>query len=620
MRYARYAAAGGDDAAKAGISRESLRRAWAFTANYRGGLAVYVGIIALTAIVGLAPPLVLRAILDNAIPEHSFGLLYVLVILAVALNVATTGLGVVSRWIGSRIGEGIIFDLRSALFAHLQRLPIAFYTKSQTGAILSRLNSDVLGAQQSVSTASSAVSDVLTLVLTLAVMVKLSLSVTLLALVIIPILIVADRTLGRRLAPLARAQMVANASMSSFATERFNVSGAMLVKLFGNPAAEEKSYRAQAGKVRDAGIALALGGRLYYGLLGLLGGLGAVAVYLIGGRLAIKGAMNIGTLVALAQYASRLYSPITDLASSRVNLSQALVYFDRVTEVLAVKATVVDPAEPVSIADPKGEIEFKDVAFAYPSVDTPFASGAVEVGAQPRVLHGVDFRVPAGTMTALVGPSGAGKSTIASLISRLYDPDEGQVLLDGVDVRDLRLTELASHIGVVSQDPHLFHDTIAANLRYARPEATTEEILQAAGAAQILDTILALPDGFDTVVGERGYRLSGGERQRLAIARVFLKRPRVVILDEATSHLDAENEAAVQEALHQLLSGRTSIVIAHRLSTILAADQILVVKDGRIAERGTHASLMAERGVYSELFEAQAFAGRGEVTTEDIGL
>ena len=611
MRYARMAAANGADLSKAGISRESLRRAWSFASKYRAAMAVYIAIIALTAVVGLAPPLVLRAILDSAIPKHSFGLLYMLVILAVVLNLATTGLGVLSRWIGSRIGEGLIFDLRSELFAHLQRLPIAFYTKSQTGAILSRLNSDVLGAQQSVSTASSAVSDVLTLVLTLAVMVKLSLPVTLLALVIIPFLVVIDRTLGKRIAPLARAQMVANAYMSTYATERFNVSGATLVKLFGKPAAEERNYRTQAAKVRDAGIALALGGRLYFGLLGLIGGLGAVSVYLIGGRLAIEGAMSIGTLVALAQYATRLYTPITDLASSRVNLSQALVSFDRVTEVLAVKPSVVDPPEPVSLDSPRGEIEFQQVDFAYPSVDTPFAATdeteSTESTERPQILYDVNFQVPAGTMTALVGPSGAGKSTIASLISRLYDPDRGQVRLDGVDIRDLRLSDLASHIGVVSQDPHLFHDSIVANLRYARPEASMEEIAEAARAAQILDTIMALPDGFDTMVGERGYRLSGGERQRVAIARVFLKRPRVVILDEATSHLDAENEAAVQEALHQLLAGRTSIVIAHRLSTILAADQILVVKEGRIVERGTHASLMAEGGTYRELFETQAF-------------
>ena len=611
MRYARMATANGADLSKAGISRESLRRAWSFASKYRTALAVYIAIIALTAVVGLAPPLVLRAILDSAIPKHSFGLLYMLVILAVVLNLATTGLGVLSRWIGSRIGEGLIFDLRSELFAHLQRLPIAFYTKSQTGAILSRLNSDVLGAQQSVSTASSAVSDVLTLVLTLAVMVKLSLSVTLLALVIIPFLIVIDRTLGKRIAPLARSQMVANAFMSTYATERFNVSGATLVKLFGNPAAEERNYRTQAAKVRDAGIALALGGRVYFSLLGLIGGLGAVAVYLIGGRLAIQGAMSVGTLVALAQYATRLYTPITDLASSRVNLSQALVSFDRVTEVLAVNPSVVDPAEPVSLDSPRGEIEFQQVDFAYPAVDTPFApteqAESNESNERPQILHDVNFQVPAGTMTALVGPSGAGKSTIASLISRLYDPDRGQVRLDGVDIRELRLSELASYIGVVSQDPHLFHDSIVANLRYARPEATMEEIVEAARAAQILDTIIALPDGFDTMVGERGYRLSGGERQRVAIARVFLKRPRVVILDEATSHLDAENEAAVQEALHQLLAGRTSIVIAHRLSTILAADQILVVKEGRIVERGTHASLIAEGGTYRELFETQAF-------------
>ena len=576
-------------------------------------MTIYIGFIAIGALVGLAPPLVLRAILDSAIPKKSMGLLYGLVLLALILNVIQTAAGVVSRWLGSKIGEGLIFDLRVSLFTHLQKLPLGFYTKSQTGAILSRLNNDVLGAQQSVSTASSAFSDVLTLVLTLAVMVKLSLTVTLIALAVIPLLVVADRTLGKRIAPLARAQMVANATMSSFATERLNVSGALLVKLFGNLNSERTRYQQQAGEVRDAGIRLALGGRAYFGILGLIGGLGSVVVYLIGGRLAIKGSVSLGTLVALSQYASRLYSPITDLASSRVNLAQAMVSFDRVAEVLSIVPSVTDPPHPLPLSNVAGRVEFKHVSFAYPRVDTPFAMpDAPATSEAVAVLHDVNFVAQAGTMNALVGHSGAGKSTIAALISRLYDPDTGSITIDGIDIKDVRLDDLGSNIGVVSQDPHLFHDSIAANLLYARPAASFEEIVDATKAAQIYQLITELPDGFDTVVGERGYRLSGGERQRLAIARVFLKRPRIVILDEATSHLDTENEAAVQEALSQLLSARTSIVIAHRLSTIMAADQILVVKDGAIVETGTHSSLLGMNGVYRDLFDAQVFVRSAE--------
>ena len=612
MRYLRHSA--DLENPPKGISRESIARAWTFAAKYKQMMAIYIGVIGVGAIVGLAPPLVLRAILDSAIPKKSTSLLYGLVALALVLNVAQTASGVISRWIGSKIGEGMIYDLRVALFTHLQKLPISFYTKSQTGAILSRLNNDVLGAQQSVSTASSAFSDVLTLILTLAVMVKLSLSVTLIALAVIPLLVVADRTLGKRIAPLARAQMVANATMSSFATERLNVSGALLVKLFGNRKSEQSRYGSQAGLVRDAGIRLALGGRAYFGILGLIGGLGSIVVYLVGGHLAIKGSLSFGTLVALSQYATRLYAPITDLASSRVNLAQAMVSFDRVTEVLSIEPSVADPQNPLPFSQITGRVQFNHVSFAYPKVDTPFAQpDSPESFEGATVLHDIDFVVEAGTMTALVGHSGAGKTTIAALISRLYDPVAGNITIDGTDLRDVRLEDLGANIGVVSQDPHLFHDSIAANLLYARPSATFDELVDATKAAQILHLIQELPDGFDTVVGERGYRLSGGERQRIAIARVFLKRPRIVILDEATSHLDTENEAAVQEALSQLLSARTSIVIAHRLSTILAADQILVVKDGAIVETGTHSVLLEKNGVYSDLFQAQVFERGAEV-------
>ncbi len=606
MQYMRYAKLSQDPSQSKSISRESLKRAWKFSSRYKPWLLGYVGLISLGEVINLAPPLIIKSLLDNAIPHKSYQLLYILVGAYFLINLGSTAVTVVQRWLSARIGEGLIFDLRVALFRHLQSLPISFYTKSQSGAILSRLNSDVLGSQQVISTVSSSFSDVLGLVLTLIVMLKLSFTVTVIALTLIPLLLIADRTLGKKIAPLARAQMVANADLSSFTNERVNVSGALLVKLFGNPNRESSKFQGQAVTVRDAGIKLALGGRLYFAALGLVGAIGAISVYFVGGRLAIQGSLSFGTLVALAQYATRLYQPITDLASSRVNLSQSLVSFDRVAEVLDVEPAIKDPENPVELTEIKGKITFDAVSFIYPEVDTPFGKiDQLESAPGEQVLSDVNFIAEPGTMTALVGSSGAGKSTIASLISRLYDPTSGRVLIDDIDVRSVAMQQLWDQIGVVSQDSYLFHDTVKANLLYARPDATLDELVEATKAAQIYSTIMELPNGFDTLVGERGYRLSGGERQRLAIARVFLKRPSIVILDEATSHLDAENEAAVQDALTNLLAHRTSIVIAHRLSTILSADRILVIKGGTILEIGSHQELVSRSGPYSDLFNAQ---------------
>lgn len=609
MQYMRYARLSQDPQSAKAISRDSLRRAWQFSSKYKATLVIFIVTLSLVEVVNLAPPLILKSLLDKAIPQKSYQLLYYLVGLYFVVNLTTTVLGVVQRWIGARIGEGLIFDLRVALFTHLQKLPISFYTKSQTGAILSRLNSDVLGSQQVISTVSSTFTDVLALVLTLIVMIQLSLPVTLVALTLIPLLILADKTLGKKIAPLARAQMIANADLSSFTNERVNVSGALLVKLFGNPHRESSKFKGQALTVRDAGIKLALGGRFYFGALGLIGGIGTISAYLIGGEFAIRGSLSFGALVALAQYAGRLYQPITDLASSRVNLAQSLVSFDRVAEVLLVEPTVKDPKHPVKLENVRGKLSFENVDFTYPQVETPF--GKVEsLEFQPgyEILRQISFIAEPGTMTALVGPSGAGKSTLASLISRLYDPTAGRILIDDTDLRDISLQDLSDQIGVVSQDPHLFHDSVITNLRYARPDATLDELVEATSAAQIYGTIMELPEGFETIVGERGYRLSGGERQRLAIARVFLKRPKIVILDEATSHLDAENEAAVQKALANLLQRRTSVVIAHRLSTVVSADRILVIKDGTIQAVGIHQELISRAGIYADLFNSQMLA------------
>jgi ATP-binding cassette, subfamily B, bacterial len=596
------------------IDRRSLRRAWAYARPYRGKLIAYLGVIVLTAVVAVLPPLVFKRLIDHdLLPAHkNLGDVTFLFAVAVFLALVQTGLNLWGRWYSAFIGEGLIYDMRTRLYEHVQRMPMAFFTRVQTGSLLSRLSNDVLGAQQTVGTLSSVVSDVFSLVTVIGVMIVLSWQVTIATLIVVPLFIYLDRRLGHRLAALSRTQMVANASMSTTMTERFNVAGAQIVKLFGRPRREAAEFRERASAVRDAGIDIAMTGRIYYGALALVGSLGVAAVYWLGGRAVIEGSMGIGTLTALAAYVQRLYSPLTDLASTRVDLLTALVSFDRVFEVLDRPPSIVDAPDAVALTDTVGLVEVQDVWFRYPaaadvSIASLEADAAAALSTEPSdwILRGVSFTAAPGSTVALVGPSGAGKTTLTSLVPRLYDVTEGSVRIDGHDVRSVTLQSLSDAIGIVTQDPHLFHTSIAENLRYAKPSATDEELVEACSAARIHEVIAALPEGYDTVVGERGYRLSGGEKQRVAIARVLLKNPAIVILDEATSHLDSENEVHIQRALAAALAGRTAIVIAHRLSTIRAADEILVVDGGQIVERGRHDELVAAGGLYAELYETQ---------------
>ena len=603
-----------------GIDRGTLRRAWTFARPYRRLLAFQLAVLAGTAVVGILPPLVLKALVDRAVDGRlTTGGVNLLVLAAVAVAFAMTGLGLLNRWLGSRIGEGLIYDLRVSLFRHLQQMPLPFFTYTQTGSLLSRLSNDVLGAQQAVGTFSAVTSNLFTLTMTLTAMLLLSWKVTLLALLVVPGFVLLDRTMAKRLAALSRQRMGFNADMSSTMAERLNVAGALLVKLFGRPRAEAEEFAGRAKAVRESSVRLAVQSRLYYGGLATVGAIGTAAVYWTGGRGLIDGTLQVGTLTALAAYVSKLYSPLTDLASARVDLLTALVSFERVFEVLNTPPAVDDVPGAVPLPAPvTGRLEVEDVWFRYPSAATVSIESLEGEGTRERrdepsepVLRGVSFTAEPGTMVALVGPSGAGKTTLSSLIPRLYDVTSGAVRIDGRDVRDLTLESVSAAVGVVSQDPHLFHDTVGANLRYARPEATAEDLAAACRAARIHDVIAALPDGYDTVVGERGYRLSGGEKQRLSIARLLLKEPAIVVLDEATSHLDSENEALIQQALAVALAGRTAVVIAHRLSTIAAADQILVLDGGRIVEQGRHADLLRAGGLYSELFETQFKAAAG---------
>ena len=610
----------------AAVTKGTLARIWRFLKPYRPRLALYLLSIMAAAGIGSIPPLLVRELIDKGIGQaghHDLHLVDLLAAGMVGLALATTALSLVNRWFGSRIGEGIIYDLRSQLFDHVQKMPIAFFTRTQTGSLMSRLTNDVLDAQNAVGTAASVVSDVLTLVATLVPMFVLSPGITGLALIVLPPFVLLDRLMASRISRLSRRRMQLNADMSTTMTERFNVAGAMLVKLFGRPREESQEFASRAAAVRDSGIQLALLSRYLFAALSLVGAVGTAAVYWLGGRWAVSGSLKVGTVVALAAYVTRLYSPLTDLASTRVDLLGAVVSFDRVFEVLDTPPAVAERPDAIELDDVEGRIEADRIWFRYPAAaqvsvaslesTADHANDPLDTEPGAWVLRDVSFVAEPGTMTALVGPSGAGKTTLSALIPRLYDAVRGSLTIDGHDVRDLSLASLSSAIGVVTQDAHLFHDSIAANLRYAKPDATDEELRSACRAARIDDLISSLPDGYDTVVGERGYRLSGGEKQRLAIARVLLKNPAVVILDEATAHLDSETELLVQQALSAALSGRTSIVIAHRLSTIQAADQILVLDDGRIVARGTHASLITERGLYADLYQTQYLRGAGEL-------
>jgi ATP-binding cassette subfamily B protein len=628
------------------LKKGSVRRIASYARPYRTQLALFLTATSLSAVIGVAVPLLLRSII-NGILRHDTGIVLWVAGIVLALAVVGALLSVAQRWFSSRIGEGLIYDLRTQVFRHVQQQPIAFFTRAQTGSLVSRLNSDVIGAQQAItSTLSSVVSNVLSLILVLGAMLYLSWLVTVVSLVLLPVFVIPARLVGRRLQRLTRESMQLDAELGSTMTERFNVAGAILVKLFGRPDDEARVFAGRAARVRDIGVVQAMYGGTLFIALSLLASVATAVVYGLGGGLVIHGAFQLGTLVALTALLGRLYGPITSLSNVQVDVMTALVSFDRVFEVLDLKPLIADqpgavPLRRTAVASTAvggtavgstggnggtsaaPAIEFAHVSFRYPAASevslASLESIAVKVHERDTgpddVLHDVSFTAPSGKLTALVGPSGAGKTTITHLVARLYDPSEGAVRIGGQDLREVTQDSLHDVVGAVTQDAHMFHDTIRANLVYARPSASEDELIEACRSAQIWEMISLLPDGLDTVVGDRGYRLSGGEKQRLAIARLLLKAPSVVVLDEATAHLDSESEVAVQRALKTALAGRTSLVIAHRLSTIREADQILVIDAGRIHERGTHEELLASGGLYAELYHTQ-FAGQERVFTE----
>lgn len=601
----------------------TLRRIWKFARPYGKHLFVLLILVGLGAGATIASPLLLRTIIDQGLVPGSSevhpGLVTWLAVGVAVVAVFEAALRLGERWLSSVIGEGVIYDLRTRVFSHVQRMPVAFFTRTQTGSLISRLNTDVIGAQRALtSTLTSVVSNVITLVIVLGAMLWMSWPITLVVLALIPIFILPAKWVGHRMQRITRESMQLDAEMSATMTERFNVGGSTLVKLFGRLDEESDKFAQRAARVRDIGVVQAMYSRFLFTGLTLVASLATAMVYGIGGHLVIGGSLSIGTLVALGTLLTRLYGPLTSLSNVHIDVMTALVSFDRVFEILDLRPMIQQKPNAVALPDGAARVEFDDVRFRYPgaeevSLDSLESPGSFESAPSEEVLRGVSFTAEPGQLVALVGSSGAGKTTITNLVSRLYDVTGGVVRISGHDVRDATLDSLRGAVGVVTQDPHLFHETIRDNLAYARPSATEEEILAACAAAQIRDLVASLPEGLDTLVGERGYRLSGGEKQRLALARLLLKAPSLVVLDEATAHLDSESEVAVQQALHSALEGRTSLVIAHRLSTIQGADQILVVDDGRIVERGRHEELLERGGLYAELYHTQFSREEGTV-------
>jgi ATP-binding cassette, subfamily B, bacterial len=593
------------------VKKGTTRRMLTFAVPYRRILAIFLPAVVLDAVIGAINPLILRELIDGGILRHKADLVIVLAFITGGLAIFDAVLSLVQRRASAFIGEGLIFDMRSKVFRHIQQMPLAFFTRTQTGALVSRLNNDVIGAQQAFTDLlSNAVGNVVTVLIVLGAMFFLSWQITLVSLLLLPVFLIPARIVGQRVGSLTMEGYKLNAEMNMVMQERFNVGGAMLVKLLGRPETEAGSFNAKAGRVRDIGIAQATYARVFFVALTLTASLATAIVYGFGGVAVVRGALALGTIVALTQYLTRLYGPLTQLSNLNLDVMTCLVSFERIFEVLDIVPMIQEADDAVALPRGSTSIEFDDVDFTYPSAEEVSlasleAVSVLESTLGNEVLHGISFRVEPGQMVALVGPSGAGKTTISSLVPRLYDVTSGAVRLNGVDVRQATQQSVRDVVGVVTQDPHLFHDSLRANLLYARPEATEAEVMAALDQAQIGHLVAELPDGLDTVIGERGYRLSGGEKQRVALARLMLKSPDVVVLDEATAHLDSESEAAVQRALRTTLSGRTSLVIAHRLSTVREADELLVIDDGRIVERGTHASLLAEDGLYAELYRTQ---------------
>lgn len=589
----------------------TVKRILGYANPYRTYLAFFLATVVIDAFLIVSTPLLLRKLIDDGVVPKNAQLVTTLALIVGGLALVDAVMNVIGRWFSARIGEGLIYDLRSEVFAHVQRQSIAFFTRTQTGSLISRINSDVMGAQQAfTATLSGIVSNVISLLLVTIAMLFLSWQITLVSLALLPLFLLPTKWVGRKIQSLTRDSFELNAQMSSTMTERFNVSGALLVALYGKHSSEKEYFRSRARKVADIGIQLAMLNRLFFISLTSVAAIATAFAYGIGGHLAISGSITVGTMIAITALLARLYGPLTALSNIRIDVMTALVSFERVFEVLDLAPMVASKPGAIPLKTAMPRVEFKDVSFRYPKADE-ISLASLESAAKPEtvvsgeILKGISFTAEPGTLTALVGPSGAGKTTISALIPRLYDVTGGSIEIDGHDIRDVELESMRDAIGVVMQDAHLFHETIAENLRYAKEDATAQEMETACRSAQIWNLVQSLPLGLETMVGERGHRLSGGEKQRLAIARLLLKSPAVVILDEATAHLDSENESLVQDALKEALKGRTSIVIAHRLSTVMDADQILVISDGKVVERGRHEDLIGQGGLYSELFARQ---------------